>query len=147
VEDSIQDVKEMILERLGSDDPGWQKEWIEEVQGLLERDAGWGWRGFWECVERNLEVSLLFRISCSSDFLRRQAFLLLGDQSYEPSTCLLFSIIHGGCSYPRGRLISSAHHCISMKKAGKLVMGISTRPSPASAREKSGRSSMKSERL
>jgi hypothetical protein len=33
-------------------------EWIEEVQGLLERDAGWGWRGFWDCVRGNLDVRL-----------------------------------------------------------------------------------------
>ena len=78
MEDSIQDVKEMIIERLGSDNPGWQKEWVEEVQGLLERDAGWGWRGFWECVERNLEVSFLFlllllQVSCRRTFLVNQS--------------------------------------------------------------------------
>jgi len=31
-------------------------EWCEEVQGLLERDAGWGWKGFWEMVRDNLKV-------------------------------------------------------------------------------------------
>jgi len=46
----------MIISRLGPDE--WKREWIEEVQGLLERDAGWGWRGFWECVGKNLDVSL-----------------------------------------------------------------------------------------
>jgi len=45
----------MIISRLGDQ---WKREWIEEVQGLLERDAGWGWRGFWECVKRNLDVRL-----------------------------------------------------------------------------------------
>jgi hypothetical protein len=55
VEESIQDVKEMIIERLGLNG-GWEEEWVEEVQGLLERDAGWGWRGFWDCVQRNLAV-------------------------------------------------------------------------------------------
>jgi len=44
----------MIIHRLGPD--GWKEEWFEEVQGLLERDAGWGWKGFWECVKKNLEV-------------------------------------------------------------------------------------------
>jgi hypothetical protein len=57
VENSIQDVKEMIISRLGDN---WKREWVEEVQGLLERDAGWGWRGFWECVERNIDVRTTF---------------------------------------------------------------------------------------
>ena len=56
VENSIQDVKEMIIARLGD---RWKREWVEEVQGLLERDAGWGWGGFWECVKRNLDARLL----------------------------------------------------------------------------------------
>ncbi|WVQ95261.1 hypothetical protein IAU59_002356 [Kwoniella sp. CBS 9459] len=54
VEESIADVKDMIIERLGSEGDEWEKEWVEEVQGLLERDAGWGWRGFWETIEKNL---------------------------------------------------------------------------------------------
>ncbi|RSH85717.1 hypothetical protein EHS25_003858 [Saitozyma podzolica] len=32
----------------------WEVEWAEEVQGLLERDSGWGWKGFFETVLRNL---------------------------------------------------------------------------------------------
>ena len=56
VEKSIDDVKEMIQSRLGMDGP-WEEEWVEEVQGLLERDAGWGWKGFWEMLQRNVEVS------------------------------------------------------------------------------------------
>jgi hypothetical protein len=59
VEESIYDVKEMILLRLGPDPgSGWEEEWTSEVQGLLEMDAGWGWRGFWECVCKNVTVSL-----------------------------------------------------------------------------------------
>jgi hypothetical protein len=54
VENSIQDVKEMIISRLGPNE--WRQEWVGEVQGLLERDAGWGWRGFWDCVGKNLDV-------------------------------------------------------------------------------------------
>ena len=60
VEDSIADVKDMIVSRLGTDSPAnanvkdWEREWVGEVQGLLERDAGWGWRGFWETVRRNI---------------------------------------------------------------------------------------------
>lgn len=38
-------------------DGPWQLEWAEEVQSLLERDAGWGWKGFWETVSRNVKVS------------------------------------------------------------------------------------------
>jgi hypothetical protein len=54
VENSIQDVKEMIISRLGPNE--WRQEWVGEVQGLLERDAGWGWNGFWDCVGKNLDV-------------------------------------------------------------------------------------------
>ena len=55
VEDSISDVKEMILQRVGREGP-WEEEWVEEVQGLLERDAGWNWQGFWQMVLRNVKV-------------------------------------------------------------------------------------------
>jgi hypothetical protein len=70
VEQSLSDVKEMIIERLGSitadadaaadatSIPAWEEEWTEEVQKVLEMDAGWAWKQFWECVERNLKVSL-----------------------------------------------------------------------------------------
>ncbi|WVW85244.1 hypothetical protein I302_107282 [Kwoniella bestiolae CBS 10118] len=54
VEESILDVKEMIIQRLGSTGDAWEKEWVEEVQSLLERDAGWNWRGFWETVAKNV---------------------------------------------------------------------------------------------
>ncbi|WWC90364.1 uncharacterized protein L201_005297 [Kwoniella dendrophila CBS 6074] len=54
VEEAILDVKEMIIERLGQQDDAWEKEWVEETQGLLERDAGWGWNGFWETIRNNL---------------------------------------------------------------------------------------------
>jgi hypothetical protein len=37
--------------------PAWEFEWMDEVQKLLEMDAGWGWRGFWECVKDNINVS------------------------------------------------------------------------------------------
>lgn len=65
VEESIADVKEMIIERLGCESGDWEVEWIEEVQGLLERDAGWGWVGFWECVKRNLLVRIVSTLACS----------------------------------------------------------------------------------
>ncbi|OCF35815.1 hypothetical protein I316_02308 [Kwoniella heveanensis BCC8398] len=55
VEEAIADVKEMIIERLGSESDAWEREWVDEVQGLLERDAGWGWGGFWETIERNVK--------------------------------------------------------------------------------------------
>jgi hypothetical protein len=63
VEESIADVKQMIQFRLGtdpgieSDVPDWEVEWVHEVQTLLEMDAGWGWKGFWECVRYNVIVS------------------------------------------------------------------------------------------
>jgi len=46
----------MIQQRLGMDGL-WETEWVEEVQGLLERDAGWGWNGFWSTIRRNVLVS------------------------------------------------------------------------------------------
>ena len=72
VEESLADVREMVVERLGASrqgEPGdqgeargevpvWEQEWTQEVQKVLELDAGWGWQGFWDCVERNLRVSL-----------------------------------------------------------------------------------------
>ncbi|ORX38180.1 hypothetical protein BD324DRAFT_619872 [Kockovaella imperatae] len=54
VEESISDVKEMIQQRLGKNGP-WEEEWVEEVQGLLERDAGWGWSGFWDMIWANTQ--------------------------------------------------------------------------------------------
>lgn len=36
----------------------WEREWTDEVQKVLEMDAGWGWKGFWECVEENVKVSV-----------------------------------------------------------------------------------------
>jgi hypothetical protein len=62
VEESISDVKEMIQQRLGLEGP-WEKEWADEVQGLLERDAGWGWQGFWMTVKKNVMVSTSFTFS------------------------------------------------------------------------------------
>ena len=56
MEASIADVKDMIRDRVGVDGP-WEVEWVEEVQKLLEMDAGWGWRGFWETVRANVHVS------------------------------------------------------------------------------------------
>nr|KIR49488.1 hypothetical protein I312_01645 [Cryptococcus bacillisporus CA1280] len=55
VEDSIADVKDIIIERLGAKDDQWEKEWFQEVQNLLQMDAGWGWRGFWETIMKNLK--------------------------------------------------------------------------------------------
>lgn len=67
VEEGIADVKDMIRSRLGDRGefdvggvPEWEKEWVEEVQKLLEMDAGWGWRGFWLCVRTNIKVCPLF---------------------------------------------------------------------------------------
>lgn len=57
--ESIEDVKADIKLRLGDQGedgvPLWEIEWAAEVDGLLARDAGWGWEGFWSCVRDNLE--------------------------------------------------------------------------------------------
>jgi hypothetical protein len=58
VELAINDVKDMIRQRLGKEVedglPLWELEWMGEVQALLERDSGWGWRGFWETIRTNV---------------------------------------------------------------------------------------------
>lgn len=63
VEESIADILPMIKQRLGEGGP-WREEWVEEVQALLERDAGWGWRGFWKTVRRNVKVSGSLILHC-----------------------------------------------------------------------------------
>lgn len=63
MEDSIADVKDMIIARLGAKDDQWEKEWFQEVQNLLQMDAGWGWRGFWETIMKNLKVGSECQIS------------------------------------------------------------------------------------
>lgn len=74
VEDSIRDILPMLQQRLGDQtafvvtDGGvsecitlWEVEWVDEVQKVLEMDAGWGLRGFWDMVLYNLQVSLARR--------------------------------------------------------------------------------------
>jgi hypothetical protein len=70
VEDSIRDILPMLQQRL-SDQTAfmvtcggvsesimlWEVEWVDEVQKVLEMDAGWGLRGFWDMVLYNLKVS------------------------------------------------------------------------------------------
>ncbi|CAK9784586.1 Clavaminate synthase-like protein [Cutaneotrichosporon oleaginosum] len=58
--EGIADVMSDIKTRLGDavlpdGRKAWEAEWAEEVDGLLARDAGWGWKGFWACVRNNLE--------------------------------------------------------------------------------------------
>jgi hypothetical protein len=36
----------------------WELEWIEQVQSLLEMDAGWNFSGFWDMILYNLRVSM-----------------------------------------------------------------------------------------
>lgn len=62
-------MRDMIRQRLGTETDEWEIEWCEEVQGLLERDAGWGWNGFWDMVRDNLRVS---ETTPSSETLRGQ---------------------------------------------------------------------------
>ncbi|KAL1413343.1 hypothetical protein Q8F55_001102 [Vanrija albida] len=59
---AIDDVRDDIKKRLGTATvevagetlPAWEAEWASEVDGLLARDAGWGWVGFWTCVLENV---------------------------------------------------------------------------------------------
>jgi hypothetical protein len=71
VEDSIRDILPMLQQRLGEkvafqvqngsegcqeDIYVWEIEWVDEVQKVLEMDAGWGLKGFWDMVLYNLKV-------------------------------------------------------------------------------------------
>jgi DNA-directed RNA polymerase specialized sigma24 family protein len=67
VEEAIDDVKIMLrdhaAQQFGQGVAGedgvqeWEVEWFEQVQKLLEMDAGWGLRGFWSMVAYSLRVS------------------------------------------------------------------------------------------
>lgn len=68
VEEAIDDVKIMLRDHaakqsgtessaVNDDVREWEVEWLEQVQSLLEMDAGWGLRGFWAMVAYNLQVS------------------------------------------------------------------------------------------
>lgn len=56
--DVLPDIRSRLKDTVLSDGRlAWEAEWAEEIDGLLARDAGWGWDGFWGCVRANLEVS------------------------------------------------------------------------------------------
>jgi hypothetical protein len=38
----------------------WEREWVQEVQKLLEMDAGWDWLGFLTTVLANVKVGLYY---------------------------------------------------------------------------------------
>lgn len=64
VKEAIEDVQADIKARLGDSRLSdgtleWEAEWAAEVEGLLARDAGWGWEGFWACVLGNMKVGML----------------------------------------------------------------------------------------
>ncbi|EIW68489.1 hypothetical protein TREMEDRAFT_32435, partial [Tremella mesenterica DSM 1558] len=58
VEDSLEDVKRMIISRHSGYVEEWEKEWIQQVQDILRLDAGWNWSDFWDCVLRNISDSM-----------------------------------------------------------------------------------------
>ncbi|KAG8831773.1 hypothetical protein FS842_005227 [Serendipita sp. 407] len=53
VEDSIQDVKELLQKR--SSQGGWEEEWHTIAQDLLKQDSGWDWSTLLAMVETNLK--------------------------------------------------------------------------------------------
>lgn len=70
VEESISDILPLLKQRLGSEKAFsytdgethedifcWEVEWVDEVQKVLEMDAGWALAVFWDMVLFNLEVS------------------------------------------------------------------------------------------
>lgn len=68
VEEAISDVKALLRDHavqsidssktVDSDVQPWEFEWLNQVQSLLEMDAGWGLRGFWGMVLHNLRVRI-----------------------------------------------------------------------------------------
>ncbi|CED85027.1 Uncharacterized conserved protein, contains JmjC domain [Phaffia rhodozyma] len=51
--ESIADVKDILqlkATRDGQDEASWMADWVNEIQELCERDAGWAWRDFWNMV-------------------------------------------------------------------------------------------------
>ena len=84
MEESLADVKEMVIHRLGAGEQDaskdemqeWEVEWTEEVQKVLEMDAGWGWKGFWECVELNIKVCVPVWTMYNTDSLTSRILLL-----------------------------------------------------------------------
>lgn len=68
VEEAIDDVKIMLRDHASQQSrqggalehgiQNWEVEWVEQVQKLLEMDAGWGLRGFWVMVAYNLRVRI-----------------------------------------------------------------------------------------
>ncbi|GMK53991.1 hypothetical protein CspeluHIS016_0105770 [Cutaneotrichosporon spelunceum] len=55
IADVLPDIKARLGDTVLPDGrTAWEAEWAEVLDGLLERDAGWGWEGFWTCVRDNL---------------------------------------------------------------------------------------------
>lgn len=81
----------MIISRLGDQ---WKREWVDEVQGLLDRDAGWGWKGFWECVRKNLDVRLFILLPHFSKSITVLSFPLSSYMRQSTRQHSLFQVIY-----------------------------------------------------
>ncbi|PCH37107.1 Clavaminate synthase-like protein [Wolfiporia cocos MD-104 SS10] len=49
VEHALEDVKELLSQNSAGSD-GWMREWVQIVQDVVEKDAGWNWTTFWKMV-------------------------------------------------------------------------------------------------
>ncbi|KZT06729.1 Clavaminate synthase-like protein [Laetiporus sulphureus 93-53] len=56
VEHALEDVKDMLSENAPEDDD-WQQEWVQIVQDVVEKDAGWNWVTFWKMVLHALQIA------------------------------------------------------------------------------------------
>ena len=78
MEESIVDILPLLKQRLGNepafrhvdgqdqeDISSWEVEWTDEVQKVLEMDAGWGLAVFWDMVLYNIEVSSVRDKGCA----------------------------------------------------------------------------------
>ncbi|GAA6061595.1 hypothetical protein JCM10212_000903 [Sporobolomyces blumeae] len=60
--EAISDVKELLVDkarREGTGEAGWEREWEESVDGLVELSEGWSWRTFWRMTLNSLEALAL----------------------------------------------------------------------------------------
>jgi len=69
VERELEDVKQLLSSNprtRNETEPGWENEWMNIVQDVLEKDAGWNWTTFWQMVLHGLDASIQTQESAQS---------------------------------------------------------------------------------
>jgi len=65
VERELEDVRELLSSNPENEE--WEVEWMDIVQDVLEKDAGWNWSTFWHMALHGLEGSVRAHASLSGD--------------------------------------------------------------------------------